>query len=70
MPSNVSGPPAEVGFRCPTCGERTVCAVDWCKDHDNLPCQACGGFIDLRSQENRHLIGLARRRRAPLERGD
>lgn len=69
MPSNVSGAPAQVGFRCSTCGEHTICRVDWCKDHDNLPCQACGGFIDLRSPENRTLIARAKRRRAPLERG-
>lgn len=68
MPSNVSRSPAKVGFRCPTCGEYTVRPLEWSRDHDSLPCEACGGFIDLGSRENRALIARQTRRRPPLDR--
>lgn len=39
-------------FRCPSCGDDNVRAVEWSSYHASLPCDGCGGFIDLTSEEN------------------
>ena len=39
-------------IHCTSCGNEVVRALDWCIRHASLPCDGCGGFIDLTTDEN------------------
>ena len=60
MRNTGSDAPGTIRFRCPSCGEDTIRTVQWCSRHASLPCDDCGGFIDLTSEDNQRAIEAAR----------
>ena len=56
-----------IWFRCPSCGEHTIRALEWTSRHASLPCDDCGGFIDLTSGENQQAIKGVRQAHGRLE---
>lgn len=58
----IRGPdaPGTIRFRCPSCGEHSIRTVAWCSRQASLPCDDCGGFIDLTSVDNQRAIEAAR----------
>lgn len=67
MPASPPNDSSHVQFRCPTCGDVSARKVEWCQEHTTLPCDSCGAFIDLSTDENRARIAAEAKLRDRLQ---